>query len=329
MRVTFKVVLMGDGQVGKTTIRRRFMGEQFSGEYIKTIGANFTSQKVQIGDTLVKFQIWDLAGQPNYSQVQRSFYRGCKGAFLVFDLTRPETLDNLNRWIEMALDYAGGTINTYIIIGNKKDLDRRVDASAAEAFSKLIAEKTGKSASYYETSAATGENIETVFYELGTILLSELGPVPKAPKPPELPPLEKPPTPVQQVAPAIQPRLEEDLKLETIPAMEKALQEGSTGSSKTASSDESMDLSNIPPPEIPDIALEEAFDVLTVPMPDVDSSSDLGERLDTLERMFDKVQDNFSQMQNFFQSLEDVPKRLLKLETKMKQLSEIIVKLVQ
>ncbi|MHA1461968.1 MAG: Rab family GTPase [Candidatus Heimdallarchaeota archaeon] len=118
----FKVVLMGEGSVGKTSIRSQFMGVGFKSEYIKTIGADFASKAIILGDNKVHFQIWDLAGQAMYKHVRSSFYSGCKCGFLVCDLTSPETLEKLDQWVEEAVEHSGGFLKIFIILGNKHDL---------------------------------------------------------------------------------------------------------------------------------------------------------------------------------------------------------------
>ena len=75
----FKVVLIGDGGVGKSTLRRRFMGETFKAQYIMTIGADFSAKVIELGGRRVKFVIWDLAGQPHFREVRADFYRGASG----------------------------------------------------------------------------------------------------------------------------------------------------------------------------------------------------------------------------------------------------------
>ncbi|NVM54526.1 MAG: hypothetical protein HWN66_12550 [Candidatus Helarchaeota archaeon] len=88
VRFRFKLVLIGEGAVGKTSIRQKYMGKGFTGEYLKTIGADFASKTVELketnGDSIKSiFQIWDLAGQQEFKEVRASFYGGTQGILLV------------------------------------------------------------------------------------------------------------------------------------------------------------------------------------------------------------------------------------------------------
>ena len=90
-----KLVLAGDGAVGKTTLRRRYLGEGFQSSYMMTIGADFAVKRVDIGGRQITFQIWDLAGQQSFKLVRGSFYSGAFAALLCFDLTNQVSFDNL------------------------------------------------------------------------------------------------------------------------------------------------------------------------------------------------------------------------------------------
>ena len=98
-----KVCLLGDGAVGKTALRKRYLGKQFSSGYVMTIGADFAVKKTEIntndGTKSVKFQIWDLAGQPRFNSVRELYYKGSHGGLLVFDITRRDSFSNLNSWV--------------------------------------------------------------------------------------------------------------------------------------------------------------------------------------------------------------------------------------
>ncbi|NHJ38703.1 MAG: GTP-binding protein [Asgard group archaeon] len=173
----FKVVLMGDGSVGKTSIRSKFMGVGFKSEYIKTIGADFASKAIEIGENKVHFQIWDLAGQKMYRHVRSSFYSGCKCGFLVFDLTQPETLESLDTWVEEAIDHSGGFVKIFIILGNKNDLKDQIKVKEADVNNllKKLQNMENINAAYLETSALTGENISEAFHIMGKMFLEKEG----------------------------------------------------------------------------------------------------------------------------------------------------------
>lgn len=170
----FKVVLIGEGSVGKTSIRAKFMGESFTTEYIKTIGADFASKAIILGENKVHFQIWDLAGQRMYKHVRSSFYSGCKCCFLVFDLTLTETLWALNDWIDEAIENSGGYLRIFIILGNKNDLkdQRTVSQEDVDKLLKQLRKQRGVEAKYLETSALTGENIDEAFKMMGKLFLA-------------------------------------------------------------------------------------------------------------------------------------------------------------
>jgi len=161
----WKVLLLGDGAVGKTSIRERYMGKGFSGSYSKTIGADFASKRMETNGHKVTLQIFDLAGQDAYVTARKSFYKGGKAAFLVFDVQDPNTLHNLNTWIDDAVENSSGAVGTFIILGNKADLTetRQVSNEMAIEFAQQLAAKTGYTFVFMETSAKTGLNIQTAF----------------------------------------------------------------------------------------------------------------------------------------------------------------------
>jgi Ras-related protein Rab-1A len=181
VRFRFKLVLIGEGAVGKTSIRQKYMGKGFTGEYLKTIGADFASKVVEMTDNkgdVIKsiFQIWDLAGQQEFKEVRASFYGGCQGVLLVFDLTRKETMDKLKDWILEAAKNAGGTIKAFALIGNKCDLPERIiTEQEGLEFAKYLAERLKFPMPYIETSAKTGDNIEYLYSNLCRSLLVKEG----------------------------------------------------------------------------------------------------------------------------------------------------------
>jgi small GTP-binding protein len=173
----WKVVLCGDSFVGKTTIRKRAMGEHFAEEYISTVGADFSSYKLKMNDLTIGFQIWDLAGQDKYKYIRSSFYGGATGCFLVFDVTNPKSLTNLANWVDEAIRYSNGTIEIFIICANKIDLKnkRQVSKDTIEKYTMALRESSGLQCEYIETSALTGENINTAFDKMAKCLLEREG----------------------------------------------------------------------------------------------------------------------------------------------------------
>ncbi|MFX0207553.1 MAG: GTP-binding protein [Candidatus Hodarchaeota archaeon] len=173
--ILIKITLLGDGAVGKTALRSRFMGEGFTGDYIMTIGADFCVKSIEIGDTKFKFQIWDLAGQPRFVAVRDLYYTGCLGALVLFDLTRPKSYINLTNWIEELWKNNGAGSIPFVLIGNKNDLPYKFPSEYGERYAAQASELTkelGFTIPYLETSAKTGENVEKAFELLAQEILN-------------------------------------------------------------------------------------------------------------------------------------------------------------
>ncbi len=162
-----KVCMIGAGGSGKTAIVNRFLTQKFSDQYIVTIGSQFAVKTVSVksqagSDVKVKLLVWDLAGQDRFDFIRKSYYKGSKGALLVFDVTRKNTWLELPRWLEET-DSALGMRIPIILLANKIDLadERVITTEMGEQF----VEENGLVA-YLETSALTGQNIEEAFYML-------------------------------------------------------------------------------------------------------------------------------------------------------------------
>lgn len=206
-----KVVLLGDGSVGKTSLVRRFVKNEYNDEYISTIGSK-TSKKEMIYEDLIddmviklKLIIVDIHGQKTFSKLHASNYHGSKGALLVFDMTRKETLENIPEWINGLYDTVG-EIPT-VMLGNKYDLISDFDgAEVRNDFNNFIREehpqvvdfykenpefgevptfeRVGKEriedlsheseVPYFQTSAKTGEGVERSFRVLGENVLGSM-----------------------------------------------------------------------------------------------------------------------------------------------------------
>ncbi|MHA2294960.1 MAG: Rab family GTPase [Candidatus Hodarchaeales archaeon] len=173
-RYVFKLVLCGDGYVGKTTLRRRYLGEGFETSYLETIGADFAIKNLKIDDKRVKFQIWDLAGQPKYAMVRPWYFKAALAGLIVFDITMPSSFQNLPKWIKELWEHNGTGKVPFVIIGNKNDLRGEVEEEVPKNIIETYVNKlndnylpVGFDIMYVETSAKTGENVDKAFETIG------------------------------------------------------------------------------------------------------------------------------------------------------------------
>ena len=163
-------MLIGDASVGKTSLVRRFVTDDFSDKYITTIGLKVTKKEVDIcpedDRTNMVLMIWDIIGQKGYKHTQSLSFKGVNGALLVTDLTRKDTLDSLlDYWIPLILKAVGPV--PLIFIGNKADLKDEAQFGIAEIES--LAQKSegfGSTNKCFLTSAKTGENVEEIFIRM-------------------------------------------------------------------------------------------------------------------------------------------------------------------
>ena len=180
--VGFKVVLIGDGRVGKTSIRRTFMGKHFVKPHLMTLGADFSSQNLDL--TLnnityeIKFSIWDIAGQDQFKTLRHRFYANANALLLVYDVTEKTSFDNLLKWLYEAWEVTSDTTIPFLLIGNKLDLNesRVIQKNTAINFLEALKKKYPKIqyCDYIETSALTGENINTMFKKIGEQLINRM-----------------------------------------------------------------------------------------------------------------------------------------------------------
>ena len=154
----FKIILIGNSGVGKSSILQRYMKHVFDENYKITIGVDFLMKSLIINNNIVKLQVWDTAGQERYKSMVASYYRGAHVALIVFDLTSHRSFEALPSWIE-AFYKSGPEQKNTILIGNKKDLinERQVTKEEVELFSQT------NNMMYFETSAREGDNIDYVF----------------------------------------------------------------------------------------------------------------------------------------------------------------------
>ncbi|MBS3816943.1 MAG: GTP-binding protein [Candidatus Thermoplasmatota archaeon] len=196
-----KILLLGDGAVGKTSLVRRFVEQRFKDEYIATIGVNV--KKKSLPDLDVKLMLWDMYGQKMNKDLHSSHYSGADGAIIVYDLTRYDTFLSLASWINEVFSVTGKI--PFVILGNKLDLIEKYENSGYDDFESFIQKEQedviefyeevydevpdfsrvsledqckwaedkkyeiDSDFSYYFTSAKTGENVEKAFRKIGEL----------------------------------------------------------------------------------------------------------------------------------------------------------------
>ena len=171
---TKKILLLGDGAVGKTSLIRRFVVDFFDDGYIATIGTKVTVKDIKIEDedkvTHMKLQIWDILGQKGYETLYHSTFYGAQGVIFVADVTRMQTFDALkNYWMPKVGKLIGEV--PIIILANKSDLITNNEFTY-EDLKEFASEFTDV---YYLTSAKSGENVDSAFDSLGTYILKFKG----------------------------------------------------------------------------------------------------------------------------------------------------------
>ena len=163
----FKLVLIGDSGVGKSCLLLRFADDQYTDSYISTIGVDFRFRTVTIDNKVIKLQIWDTAGQERFRTITSAYYRGADGIIIVYDVTSPESFDHVEEWLSEIDQFTGSFSGIHkLLVGNKADLEKRVDYDTALRFS----EKLG--IPFLETSAKTATNVESAFLTMAKELIN-------------------------------------------------------------------------------------------------------------------------------------------------------------
>jgi small GTP-binding protein len=177
----FKLVALGDGAVGKTSCIRRYTEDSFSERYIATIGTTFALKTLEVqlptGSTVTaRVVLWDLAGQPTYNELRRRYMAGASMAIIVYDVTRPQTFLDIGEWYTKLITVCPNAV--VAVVANKIDRpDRLVPPEAGNMVQDWL------DVLHYQTSAKTGENVNTLFTDLVSKAIAkqqELGPLDSA-----------------------------------------------------------------------------------------------------------------------------------------------------
>jgi len=156
----FKLIIIGDSGVGKSSVLSQYVDQTFINSHISTIGVDFKITNVNIGDKIAKLQIWDTAGQERFRTITTNYYRGAHGIILVYDVTNRESFDNIVNWVDNIERYSKNP--RIILIGNKTDLPNKRVVSYEEA----LDYSNSLGLSFLETSAKNNLNIEDIFTKL-------------------------------------------------------------------------------------------------------------------------------------------------------------------
>ncbi|CAF0782621.1 unnamed protein product [Didymodactylos carnosus] len=154
----FKMVLLGESAVGKSSLVLRFVKGQFHEYQESTIGAAFLTQTVCVDDTTVKLELWDTAGQERYHSLAPMYYRGAQAAIVVYDITNPDTFSRAKVWVKELQRQAAPEI-VIALAGNKADLSQKRQIEVQDA--QTYAEENGLI--FMETSAKTAMNVNDIF----------------------------------------------------------------------------------------------------------------------------------------------------------------------
>ncbi len=164
-RYRYKLIVCGDPQVGKTSTVLRYTDNAFRRTYIPTVGINLSEKKVIYKDADIKFVLWDIAGQSKFQKMRNYFYKGADGLILIFDLTAPESFENIPHWYQDIHAHLDEDLKG-LILANKNDLvaERKIpEAQIAELAKQL-------NLTFFETSALTGDNVVEAFSKIAELL---------------------------------------------------------------------------------------------------------------------------------------------------------------
>lgn len=165
----FKFIIIGDSNVGKSSLMLQFTDNKFKSDNDPTIGVEFGSASIKYNDKQLKLQIWDTAGQESFRSITRSYFRGAIGALLAFDLTCRDSFTNLANWVDEIQMCASSNL-VIVQVGNKSDLvsEASIEVDEAEAFAK------SKGLIFIQTSAKSGHNVEKVFRSVAEMVVDRI-----------------------------------------------------------------------------------------------------------------------------------------------------------
>jgi len=159
---SFKFVIVGNHEVGKTSLIRQFVERKFSQDYRATIGLNIFAYNFDFQGNELNLQLWDIGAQQYFKRFRRIYYNGAEAAFIVFDITNRDSFEKVKEWYEELNELIGETNIPIVLVGNKVDLaeQRVVSTTEGEDLAKSL---STNGIEYIETSALTGDNVKDAF----------------------------------------------------------------------------------------------------------------------------------------------------------------------
>merc|ERR1711934_181773 len=169
-----KLLLIGDGGVGKSCLLCRYSDDVFNSNFITTIGIDFKIRTIELDGAKIKLQIWDTAGQERFRTITQAYYRGAMGILLVYDVTDDKSFNNIRTWMRNIEQHANEQV-VKVLLGNKCDMpeDKRMVTTAQGA--ELAKEYHIK---FFETSAKTNVNVEEAFTKIARMIREKKPPSP-------------------------------------------------------------------------------------------------------------------------------------------------------
>ena len=166
---TFKIMVLGDSSVGKTTLANRYVTGVFTDVKI-TVGVNFYVKRLKLDKKKIRLQLWDMGGEKRFRFLLPTYSLGSSGALYVYDITRETTLDNIHDWIKIIKEHNGNI--PIMLVGNKVDLEEENRAVSRERGIE-IAKKLG-CIGFVEISAKTGVNVDAAFETISNLMLKSI-----------------------------------------------------------------------------------------------------------------------------------------------------------
>ena len=162
---TLKILILGDSNVGKTTLLTKYVDNKFTEAHITTIAVEYKNKEIEYKNMKFNLQIWDTSGQEIYQAITKNFYRNADGIIFVYDVTNKDSFNNLKNWLNITDEY--NKEYKKIIVGNKVDIENKREIN------KDIVERFGKENNIkcFEVSAKIEKNIESIFRELTELIL--------------------------------------------------------------------------------------------------------------------------------------------------------------